>query len=96
MCVTCGKDGSTVIYEDLIIECGSLLRPDTIETTGAGDTFMGYMLNFVLEHGLDNLCEEDLIEMQKFASTAASIITTRKGALKVMPTREEILYELNR
>ena len=95
MCVTCGKNGSIAIYGKQIIKCDAVLRPDTIETTGAGDTFMGCMLNYILEHGLENLCETDLIEMQRFAGMAASLITTRKGALKVMPTEEEIRYELD-
>lgn len=34
--------------------------------------------------------EENLKEMLTFANKAASIITTRKGALAVMPTLEEI------
>ena len=31
-----------------------------------------------------------IFEMLRFANAAASIITTRKGALKVMPTESEI------
>lgn len=95
MSVTCGKNGSTVIYNGQKVPCGAHIRPDTIETTGAGDTFMACMLNFVLEHGVEDLSESDLLEMQKFAGTAASLITTRRGALKVMPTKEEVLSELN-
>lgn len=34
--------------------------------------------------------EDDLTEMLNFANVAASIITTRKGALRVMPEQEEI------
>ena len=36
--------------------------------TGAGDTFTGCMLNFVLEKGLDDLTESDLAEMLIFAN----------------------------
>ena len=36
------------------------------------------------------LTEENLKEMLTFANAAASLITTRKGALRVMPTRDEI------
>lgn len=90
MCVTCGKHGSIAIYKDMQVACDAVLRPDTIETTGAGDTFMGCMLNYVLEHGIENLTEDDLRRLQQFAAMAASIITTRKGALKVMPTKNEI------
>lgn len=90
MCVTCGKYGSTAIYEDIQVDCDAVLRADTIETTGAGDTFMGCVLDYVLEHGMENLSANDLYQMQKFAAMAASIITTRKGALKVMPTKDEM------
>ena len=30
------------------------------------------------------------MEMLTFANASASLITTRKGALRVMPTREEV------
>lgn len=39
--------------------------------------------------------EEQLQEMLRFANAAASLITTRKGALRVMPAREEIEAFLN-
>jgi fructokinase len=44
----------------------------------------------VLEYGLDGLNEERLKEMLTFANAAASIITTRKGALRVMPEPDEV------
>ena len=47
-------------------------------------------MNFVLEKGLDDLTESDLAEMLIFANAGASLITTRRGALKVMPEKEEI------
>lgn len=31
-----------------------------------------------------------LYEMLEFVNAAASLITTKKGALKVMPTKEEV------
>ena len=34
--------------------------------------------------------EEGLKEMLTFANAAASIITTKKGALKVMPTKADV------
>ena len=55
---------------------------------------MACVLNTVLEKGLDSLAEDDLYEMLRFANAASSIITTRKGALKVMPKREEIISML--
>ena len=85
-----GKDGSRAYYKDLRVEMPSFIQKETIETTGAGDTFGGCCLHYVLEYGLDGLNEERLKEMLTFANAAASIITTRKGALRVMPEVEEV------
>lgn len=90
ICVTLGKDGSRAYYKDMIVEGAPFVREDTIETTGAGDTFEACTLNYILEHGLENLTEDNLKEMLTFANAGASIITTKKGALKVMPEKEEI------
>lgn len=87
--LTMGKDGSRAYYKGMRVE-----RPGfsvkTIETTGAGDTFGGSSLNFLLEHDFNNLTEEELGEMLTFANAAAAIVTTRKGAIKAMPEREDV------
>ena len=62
----------------------------TIETTGAGDTFCACAQNFVLEHGLEGLTEEDLRDMLRFANAAAYLVTTKKGAIRSMPRPEEV------
>ena len=89
--VSMGRDGSRAYYGDHYVEVAPVLQKNTIETTGAGDTFCACILNYVLDHGLEALTDEQLKEMLTFANAAASIITTRKGALRVMPTREEVL-----
>lgn len=86
-----GKEGSRAHYGKLRVEEKPFLQENTIETTGAGDTFGACILNYVLEHGLEHLAEKQLSEMLIFANAAASIITTRKGALCVMPEKEQIL-----
>ena len=89
--VTMGKAGSRAYYKGMIVEAAPFLQENTIETTGAGDTFCASTLNYILEHGLDNLTEENLKELLTFANAAASLITTRKGALRVMPSKQEVL-----
>ena len=89
--ITLGPDGSRAYYKDMRVEVAPFLQDNTIETTGAGDTFCASSLNYVLEHGLDHLTEESLKELLTFANAAASLITTKKGALKVMPEKEEVL-----
>lgn len=89
--ITMGKEGSRAYYKDLRVEAAPFLQDNTIETTGAGDTFCASSLNYVLEHGLEDLTEDNLMELLTFANAAASLITTRKGALRVMPDRQEVL-----
>ena len=72
----------------------AMIRQDTIETTGAGDTFCACILHQVLEKGLRVYSTEELEAMLTFANAAASIVTTRKGALRVMPTMEEIQNQM--
>ena len=88
--VSMGKEGSRAYYGGKMVEVKPFIQKNTIETTGAGDTFCGCVLHYICEHGLDNLTEENLFEMLQFANAAASIITTRKGALRVMPKEKEI------
>ena len=85
-----GRDGSRAYYKNLCVEVPSFLQKETIETTGAGDTFGACCLHYVLKYGLENLDEKKLTEMLTFANAAASIVTTRKGALRVMPEVEEV------
>lgn len=90
MNVTMGKEGSFAFHEGKEVFQTPFLQENTIETTGAGDTFGACALNYVLEHGIQGLTEENLQEMLRFANGASSIITTKKGALRVMPEKEEV------
>ncbi|MDE6603762.1 MAG: carbohydrate kinase [Lachnospiraceae bacterium] len=91
-----GKEGSRAYYKDLRVEVKPFLQDNTVETTGAGDTFGACCLHHVLTYGLQNMDGEKLEEMLTFANAAASIITTRKGALRVMPGEEEVRELLDR
>lgn len=88
--VSMGREGSRAYYKGNMVEAKPFLQKNTIETTGAGDTFGGCVLHYILQHGLEDLTEENLAEMLRFANAAAALITTRKGALRVMPSVEEI------
>lgn len=88
--LTMGRDGSRAYYKGMCVE-----RPGfsvkAIETTGAGDTFCGSSLNYLVDHDFENLTEEQLGEMLTFANAAAALVTTKKGAIKAMPVKEEVL-----
>lgn len=88
--VTAGAEGSYSYYEDKRVFVPACKLGGVIETTGAGDTFCACVLNFVLEHGMDHLTADDLSDMLRFANTAAYLVTTRKGAIRSMPEREDV------
>lgn len=94
--VTAGGDGSFSYYGDKRVFVPACKLGGVIETTGAGDTFCASVLNFVLEHGLDELTEQDMTAMLRFANTAAYIVTTKKGAIRSMPEREQVEELLKR
>ena len=86
---TYGPDGSKAYCNGVEAYEAGFLNPATIETTGAGDTFCASALHFVLKYGLE-MNEEQLHELLVFANAAASLVTTKKGALCVMPTPDEV------
>ena len=88
--VSMGPDGSRAYTKECMVEVPARLNPNTVETTGAGDTFCACVLHDVLENGLEAFTQERLEKMLNLANAAASIVTTRRGALRVMPTVEEI------
>ena len=93
--LTLGKDGSRAYCGDIRTEQPGF-KLNTIETTGAGDTFFGSVLHHVLSKGWHPYTKEELDEMLRFANAAAAIVTTRRGALRVMPSEAEIAEVLEK
>ncbi len=85
-----GKNGSRAFSETGSAFCESV-KVNTIETTGAGDTFCGCILSRVIQYGMKDFSNDELKEMLSFANAAAGIVTSRKGALKIMPEYNEII-----
>ncbi len=66
----------------------------TIDTTGAGDAFLGavhYCLRNRSRQDLMRLTNEQLREIIVFANACGALTTTKKGAIPALPTREEVL-----
>jgi len=94
--VTNGKHGSHAYRGLKQASCSAFLDSNTVDTTGAGDTFLGCCLAFLLDKDIDSLTENQLLDMLKRANAAASLITTKKGALKAMPSEDDIAILLEK
>ncbi len=80
--ITLGEGGSLCIHKGSIVR-QKAYRVKAVDTTAAGDTFMGYFLAGIAE-GLDTAASLDL------AARAAAICVTRPGASDSVPFRSEI------
>ena len=61
------------------------------DTNGSGDTFFGAALSQLVKlHSLDDLTVSELERIVAFANKAASITTSRHGAIPAMPTLAEM------
>ena len=88
--VTLGKRGA-------MWRCGDLtgmvpgFSVKVADTNGAGDTFFGALLSRIAARGgLDGLTEDEINGMVRFANKAASITTSRPGAIPAMPVLQEV------
>ena len=88
--VTAGADGSYSYYGKGRVFVPAFRLGGTIKTTGAGDTFCACVLNYLLEHEIDKMNEARMTEMLRFANAAAYLVTTKKGAIRSMPEREQV------
>ena len=79
---TLGKDGA-VAYENGTIEFIPAMKADAIETTGAGDSYIGAVSHSIIEG-------KSLIEACKFATKCSAITVCRMGAQPSMPTLEDV------
>jgi fructokinase len=90
LCITAGSAGSYVYYQDRKVHEQAFLLGGTVDTTGAGDIFCASVLNYVLDHDLTSLREEDLKNMLLFSNAAAYLVTTKKGVIRSVPEISEI------
>lgn len=88
--VTSGPKGARVYCNGHMVYKDAFLNRNTCDTTGAGDTFCGVCLSYLCDHDFEEFDEGLLEDMLTHANAAASIVTTRIGALRSMPTLEEV------
>ncbi|WP_456286660.1 ribokinase [Microbacterium sp. JZ70] len=81
--VTRGSKGALIARGGDIVAAVAAREVEAVDTTGAGDTFVGVLVAW-LTRG------EPLEAAVEAATAAAAIAVTRPGAAPAMPTREEI------
>ncbi|CAM8983578.1 unnamed protein product [Rhodiola kirilowii] len=94
MLVTCGEKGCNYYTKDFH---GTVegFHVKTIDTTGAGDSFIGALLSKLVE---DHTVIEDETKLRgvlRFANACGAITTTKKGAIPALPTVSEALELLD-
>ncbi|XP_061357542.1 probable fructokinase-4 [Gastrolobium bilobum] len=64
---------------------------NTVDTTGAGDSFVGALLCKIVDD--QSILEDEPIlrEVLKFANACGAITTTKKGAIPALPTEADVL-----
>lgn len=94
--VTCGRDGAYLLKDDIFLH-HPCFDVKTIDTTGAGDCFCGAALSCILNKKLNfaGLDVQACSYILKFASAAASLATTKRGAIASMPDTEDIVKLMN-
>lgn len=63
---------------------------NAVDTTGAGDAFVGAMLWQIKDFNLCEISNMNLAENINFANAAGSLTTTQRGAIPALPTLSEI------
>ena len=81
--LTLGDKGSILFSEDNNIKKYDVYKVKTVDTTAAGDSFIGAFTMKICEIGNPD-------EAIKYATAVSAIVVTRQGAQDSIPTREEI------
>ncbi|KAG5226410.1 Carbohydrate transport and metabolism [Salix suchowensis] len=68
---------------------------DTVDTTGAGDSFVGALLCKIVDDQSVLEDEPRLREILRFANACGAITTTKKGAIPALPTSADALKLVN-
>lgn len=65
-------------------------KVDAVDTTGAGDAFVGAMLWQLKNYKPDEIADMVLDDKILFANAAGGLTATRIGAIPALPTLDEI------
>lgn len=89
--ITRGSKGSYAEFGDFKVE-RSISKVEAIDTTGAGDAFVGGILNFIDKNkkSINEYSSEDVKDMLDFANRVAAYSVTKNGAMASYPSVEDL------
>ena len=87
--VTKGSKGATAYTQNAEVFAPSVKVEKPVDTTGAGDSFMGATLYQLIKNGCDFSAEE-LKKILVYANKTAGYVVGGQGAIQSMPTGEQI------
>ena len=90
--ITLGKEG-TLVSANNQKQIVPSIKVEPVDTTGAGDAFIGCLLQQIADSGNFNKVMEDfdlLVKMVQIANKAGAITTTGYGAISALPTKAQI------
>lgn len=90
--VTLGAKGAMVGTKDGKVHKEPKACANVVDTTGAGDAFMGGFLYKMCENNIrpEDLTLKDIAEFTEFANRVASYCIGRRGAINAMPSLEAL------
>jgi ribokinase len=80
--VTLGVNGALIVNKDITRHIPSF-KVDVVDTTAAGDAFIGGFASAVLQN-------KSLEEAVRYGCACGALATTKFGAQPSLPTREEV------
>jgi fructokinase len=85
--ITKGKNGASAYFNNSKVNVEGY-NVKVIDTTGAGDSFIGAFLYKLSKYNIDinNISKSEMEEMLKFANAVAALTTTNKGAISSLPS----------
>jgi ribokinase len=81
--ITLGAQGALLVRAGESVHLPGVLIEDSVDTTGAGDAFMGGLAVAISER-------KSLVEATRFANICGALSTRKPGAMPSMPSRDEV------
>lgn len=94
---TQGPNGASIILKDGTKIYHEGFKVKAVDTTGAGDAFIGAAISRILlsdEVNMTKLLKEEGQAILQFSNFVAAKVTTKYGAIESIPTLEEVTSEL--